>query len=374
MNINKKNLWLPSLFSLLFAIPHAYGMEEEKFPKNTKVCCLASLAVYGDEHDGGKNARVTLENKNYICKERYENPSVALRMELWQHLNGQSIIAIRGTIPTKENLLSDAAIIKYGLDNPEPYTYLTEFSTTIATKWFNNNLITNPYEDLRSALPSSTTVYDMVHKIGSTITGVTGGGIGALTLTVGSGVAVAGLLTYAAYKLGESYHPETIAINTLVATSQHALKKTNEWMKKSVDNGEELPLITGHSLGGLIVNTVAELSENVPQQVITLNAPGGAGRFITAKKKYIMGEQDDSWTWVKKTVVRTEEEFHHNFRGLTHNIARENEMISCFGEDKISRKSILIPDYRDEKCPMSIRDYPMENHAIYNLAKDLGAL
>lgn len=369
MNKSLKIFLLSSIFSLSLAIPRAHGMEADNLPENTKICCLASLAVYGDEHEGARDARIALEGKNYTCQETYENPSLALKMQLWKHSDEPYIIAIRGTIPTKENLLSDGAIIKYGLDVPEPYTYLTEFSTKIATKWFEEQLIINPYEDLRNSLPSATTVYDMAHKIGTTITGVTGGGIGALTLTMGTGIVVGGLLTYAAYKIGESYHPETMAINTLVATSKDALKKTNEWM----GNSENPHIVTGHSLAGLVANTVVELSEKAPQEVITLNAPGGAFQLIKAQKKYIMGEQDNRWVW-KKSVVSAGEAFPHDFRGITQNIGRENEIVSCFGGENVSRKSILVPNYRDNTCPMQMTDYIMANHAIYNLAKDLGAL
>lgn len=369
-----KTGFLFSISSLCIAATLAYGMNQDEISEltgNQKISCLASLASYGDVHEGSEAARLKLEDLGFKVDKNYEDSSLDLKMVLWTHTDDRiPIIATRGTIPTLENILSDVAIFKYSVDSKEPYNYVSKFLTNLINNWEKENYINNTVSSYLKYLPTDTSMHELKAKGGSFLGGLVSGGLSSLALTpLGAGV-VGGLAIYATYQVLGGYLPEAKAVDALVATSQMALKKTNEWTEEY----EGRSIFAGHSLGGLLTTIVTELTEKIPQEVWTFNAPGGAERFIRSKKKYIMGGQDDTLTWLKKSVVLVEEDFPHDFRKITQNIGRKTGAISCFGGEDASRKSILVKDYYSPQCPMDFQTYLMQDHSLYNLAKDLGVL
>ena len=387
---NMKTGFLFSIFFLCLAIPPVHGMEQDNLSElnkisihlseelnqdnitdKQKICCLASLASYGDAHEGSKAARAILETLNFEEAKSYDNPALALKMELWVHTDERiPIIATRGTIPTYENILSDVAIFKYAVDSKEPYNYVSAFLNTTIQDWEKDNFINTTINPYLAYLPTDSSIHSLKLKGGTFLGGLGLWGLSSLALTPLGAAFVVGVSAFAGYQVLDGYLPETKAIYALLTTSQMALKTTNEWASEY--SGHHV--LTGHSLGGFVTNTVAELSEKQPQEVWTFNAPGGAERFIRAQKKYIMGEQDDNMTWLKKSFVLVEENFPHDFRKITKNIGRKSEIISCFGREDASRSSILVEKYSPQCRPMDFQKYLMENHSIYNLAKDLGVL
>lgn len=358
-----KKILIISVFYCI-GLHHAYGMEEEISEQYKQVSALASLAVYGDEHEGSKAARLALEGRGYVA-EIYEELSVDLRMQYWVHATKPCIIATRGTVVDSiKNFFSDGAIFSYGLPDQDPL----QFGTQLAKVWQTNGYITDPTDDLVNNLPSPSTVYKTLCDIKEYVAESRVGYLGAMV----GGVFVGLAAYYGGSKIVGYFDPTTRAINTLVSACQFALKKTNEWLMSDLNKKH---IITAHSLGGLIANVTAELSWVLPHKVITFNAPAVAASFIQAQKAVIMGAYQDPIvnkchdirsqglvTTIQKSYEPPE------FRCITYNIGRENEIVSCFGGDRTARKSILISDYVPSE-PLNFGSYAMENHSMFNIAK-----
>jgi hypothetical protein len=373
---------LSSIFSFFLAIPHVHGMMEqedflENLPKNSKICCLTSLAVYGDIHEGSKEARSALDTLGYTCEENHGDPSLALRMELWRHTDERNpIIATRGTTLASENgsmtfknILADIAIPNYAVKNESFYKDIYEFFKMEMEYCETKSLIKkNEILDiLLDHMPSVTTMRNK-SALGGSLLGSAGGVAAGMFVSFPVGLVVAGVLTYGAYKVGE--YIEEKAIKDLFDSTQTALKNTNKWIESY-----EAPFkVTGHSLGGFLTNTVAELSLKAPEDAITFNAPGGVERFITTQKKSITGEYASTLGWITNPFATSQETSLHPFRKITKNITRSHGMIGRFGGDDATRTSVLSPDYHDISCPLPAVEYFTKNHGIFHLARDIGAL
>ena len=114
---------------------------------------------------------------------------------------------------------------------------------------------------------------------------------------------------------------------------------------------------TGHSLGGFMANTVAELSKKVPTSTIVFNAPGGVQKFIEDDKKFVTGQREkEFWRDTVASIFVSPAKEEHTFRKITINIT--NDIIGRLGGDDLSRRSLIISGGKGA-------------HSIANLIKDL---